>query len=47
VAGEKILVVDDGKENREFVIDYVLKPGGFVPLQARDGMEGMEMARKL
>ncbi len=47
MTGERILVVDDGKENREFVIDYVLKPAGFESVQARDGMEGMELARRV
>jgi adenylate cyclase len=44
VSGETILVVDDGKENREFVVEYVLKPNGFEHLTARDGQEGLEMA---
>lgn len=47
MAGEKILVVDDGKENREFVIEYVLKPAGFDAYQAKDGLEGLEAARRL
>ena len=42
----KVLVVDDGRDNREFIVDYILKPNGFVPLLARDGVEGMEMVRK-
>ncbi len=46
MSGERILVVDDSKENREFIIDYILKPNGFEPLQARDGVEGMELARR-
>jgi adenylate cyclase len=45
MAGEKILVIDDGKENREFVIDYVLKPAGYDTIQARDGVEGLQLAR--
>jgi len=44
VSGETILVVDDGKENREFVVEYVLEPNGFKYLTARDGQEGLEMA---
>ncbi len=44
MSGETILVVDDGKENREFVVEYVLKPNGFKYLTARDGQEGLEMA---
>lgn len=44
MAGETILVVDDGRENREFVVDYVLKPNGYGALTAKDGQEGLEMA---
>jgi len=44
VAGELILVVDDGKDNRDFVTQYVLEPNGFKYLTARDGQEGLEMA---
>jgi class 3 adenylate cyclase/DNA-binding response OmpR family regulator len=47
LAGERILVVDDSKENREFIVDYILKPQGFEPIQARDGVEGMELARQI
>lgn len=46
MSGETILVVDDGKENREFVVEYVLEPNGFQYLTARDGQEGLEMALK-
>lgn len=45
MAGERILVVDDGKENREFLIDYILKPAGYAVFEARDGMEGLTKAR--
>jgi class 3 adenylate cyclase/CheY-like chemotaxis protein len=41
----KVLVVDDGRDNREFIVEYVLQPNGFTPLLARDGVEGMEMVR--
>lgn len=41
---ETILVVDDGEENREFVIDYILTPNGFNALAAKDGREGFDMA---
>jgi class 3 adenylate cyclase/DNA-binding response OmpR family regulator len=44
LAGERILVVDDGKENREFLIEYILQPYGYVALEARDGKEGYDMA---
>ncbi len=44
MAGERILVVDDGRENREFLIEYVLQPNGYEAMEARDGKEGYEMA---
>lgn len=46
MSGERILIVDDGKENRDFIVEYVLHPNGFEALVARDGVEGMEMARQ-
>lgn len=46
MSGETILVVDDGKENRDFIVEYVLEPNGFKSLQAKDGREGLEMAIK-
>ena len=44
--GEKVLVVDDHKDSREFLIEYILKPNGYVPILARDGLEAMEMVRE-
>jgi class 3 adenylate cyclase/DNA-binding response OmpR family regulator len=44
VNSEVILVVDDGQDNRDFVVDYVLKPNNFQYLLARDGLEGLQMA---
>lgn len=41
---ETILIVDDGQDNREFIIEYVLKPNGFKWMAARDGHEGLQMA---
>jgi class 3 adenylate cyclase/DNA-binding response OmpR family regulator len=46
VAGELILVVDDSKENREFITDYILKPSNYRFIEARDGVEGMAAARR-
>ncbi len=43
MADELILVVDDGQENREFVVDYVLKQNGYRAITAKDGMECMDM----
>lgn len=44
MAGERILVVDDGRENREFLIEYILQPNGYEALEARDGKEGFDLA---
>lgn len=41
---ETILVVDDGQDNREFIVEYVLEPNGFKHLSARDGEEGLRLA---
>lgn len=46
MTGERILVVDDGRENREFLIEYVLQPNGYEAIEARDGKEGYEMAKE-
>jgi class 3 adenylate cyclase/DNA-binding response OmpR family regulator len=44
LAGETILVVDDGRENREFIVEYVLEPNGYQAMTARDGREGLTLA---
>lgn len=44
MAEETILIIDDGRENREFIVKYILEPAGFNSLTARDGQEGLEMA---
>lgn len=41
---ERILIVDDGRENRDFIAEYVLEPNGYEALMAKDGREGLEMA---
>lgn len=43
-AKETILIIDDGRDNREFLIEHVLTPNGFHHLQAADGLEGLRMA---
>jgi two-component system NtrC family sensor kinase len=43
---ERILIVDDGRENREFIAEYVLEPNGYQALMAKDGMEGLDMAEE-
>jgi DNA-binding response OmpR family regulator len=44
MAGETILVVDDSRATREFIVDYVLKPKGFLAILAVDGDEGVQLA---
>ena len=44
MANETVLVVDDGQDNREFIVEYVLEPNGFKYLTAKDGEEGLRMA---
>ena len=44
VAVETVLVVDDGKDNRDFLIEYVLEPSGYKYLTAKDGEEGLRLA---
>lgn len=42
MSGERILVIDDGVDMRDFVVKYVLKPNGYQSLEARDGLDGFE-----
>jgi class 3 adenylate cyclase/FixJ family two-component response regulator len=44
VAEETVLVVDDGKDNRDFLVEYVLEPNGYKHLTAKDGEEGLNLA---
>jgi len=44
VTGETILVVDDGRENREFIAEYILQPNGYPFLMAKDGKEALDIA---
>lgn len=46
MSDELILVIDDGKDNRDFLIEYVLEPNSFRHLVARDGEEGLQLALK-
>ncbi|MFP4322674.1 MAG: response regulator [Anaerolineales bacterium] len=45
MSDERILVIDDGKENRDFIVEYVLEPNGYAALVARDGQEGLAIVR--
>lgn len=42
----RVLVVDDSREMRDFVIQYILEPNGFEVEQALDGAEGVRKALK-
>ncbi len=39
--GIQVLVVDDSREIRDFVVEYVLEPHGFVTIEASDGASGV------
>ena len=41
---ERVLVIDDSDDVREFLTEYILKPKGFEVLQASNGLMGLEMA---
>ncbi len=41
---ERVLIIDDSKEIRDFLIEYILEPMGFEVLSADDGLMGLELA---
>lgn len=41
---ERVLLIDDSKDIRDFVSEYILQPKGFEVLLASDGLMGLEMA---
>ncbi len=41
---ERVLLIDDSKDIRDFVSEYILQPKGFEVLLATDGLMGLEMA---
>jgi two-component system NtrC family sensor kinase len=41
---ERVLVIEDSAEIRDFVVEYILRPKGFEVLVATDGLMGLEMA---
>jgi len=41
---ERVLIIDDSQEIREFLSEYILQPKGFEVLQAANGLIGLEMA---
>ena len=44
IVAERVLVIDDSKEIRDFLTEYILEPKGFQVLSAPDGLIGLEMA---
>ena len=44
MTGERILVIDDKPESVELLSEYILRPGGYVPLVATDSEEGLRLA---
>lgn len=43
MTGERILIVDDSDDIRDIVINHVLKPYAYDYLEARDGLEALEL----
>jgi two-component system NtrC family sensor kinase len=43
---EKVLVVDDSREMRDLMVNYILRPNGYTTLIAEDGQAGLTMARQ-
>lgn len=41
---ERVLVIDDSQEIRDFLSEYILQPKGFEVLSASNGLMGLEMA---
>ena len=41
---ERVLVIDESKETRDFLVEYVLEPKGFQVITASNGLMGLEMA---
>jgi len=44
VAGERVLIIDDNRSARDFLVDQVLRPAGYEVLVARDGADGLHQA---
>lgn len=42
---ETILVVDDGADMRDFVVNYVVRPNGYHALEASDGMQALTIIK--
>ena len=44
MTGEKVLVVDDREDNLQFISEYVLTPGGYSYITAKDGLSALQKA---
>lgn len=44
MSSETILVVDDGQENLDFIVEYILTPNGYQSMTATNGQEGLKLA---
>ncbi len=47
MTGERILVVDDGADIRETITKYILKPNAYDYLEAKDGLEAIDLLKKV
>ncbi|MEO6626244.1 MAG: response regulator, partial [Burkholderiaceae bacterium] len=45
MAAEKILVVDDSRDTRDMIANYILQPNGYTTLVADNGLSALEIAR--
>jgi response regulator RpfG family c-di-GMP phosphodiesterase len=43
MAGETVLIVDDREDSLKFLHDYVLQPNGYRMIQARNGLDALEI----
>jgi class 3 adenylate cyclase/DNA-binding response OmpR family regulator len=46
MTGERILVVDDGAELRDFVAEHILVPYGYQPVLAKDGRQALQIIER-
>jgi two-component system, OmpR family, phosphate regulon sensor histidine kinase PhoR len=46
MSGEKILVIDDSREMRDLMVNYILRPNGYDTSMAENGLAGILLARQ-
>ncbi|MBI2975997.1 MAG: DNA-binding response regulator, partial [Chloroflexi bacterium] len=46
MSGERILLVDDAREVRDFLADVVLRPAGYSVVTANDGETALRLAQE-